>query len=99
MQDHLDHSSGEWKQSLISQIFNKEEAEQICNIPVSRFGAEDKLVWRLTKIGHFTVRSAYHLELERKTRSKGETSRPHPTSTMWKRIWNLVVPAVVKHFL
>jgi hypothetical protein len=47
---------------LINAVFNKEEADIICKIPLSRYGQKDVMIWRGTTSGEFTVRSAYHLE-------------------------------------
>jgi hypothetical protein len=33
---------------------------------LSRYGQEDKMIWRLTQTGEFTIRRAYYLEKERR---------------------------------
>lgn len=54
--DLIDASSKQWKGSLISIIFNPEEATAILNIPLSPYLPKDRLVSRGTKNGIFTVR-------------------------------------------
>ncbi|XP_035546588.1 uncharacterized protein LOC118348634 [Juglans regia] len=90
---------GEWNTLLIRNIFNKEEADQICSIPVSSMEVEDRLVWGPSKKGIFSVRSAYHLEMERKQAIRGENSRHEERVKGWDSIWELDVPRKVKLFL
>ena len=52
---------GEWNVSLIKAIFNEEEANLICQLPLSKYMPLDRLIWRGTSIGIFTVHSAYHM--------------------------------------
>ena len=40
---------------------NREEAEAICRIPLSRRVVEDSVVWLHNKKGEYSVRSGYHL--------------------------------------
>ena len=63
-----------WNVPLIRAIFLKEEAEIICNIPFSRFNHPNRMIWRATPPGIFTVRSAYFLEQERSQHEKSESS-------------------------
>ncbi|XP_035551510.1 uncharacterized protein LOC118349853 [Juglans regia] len=95
----LDQSGSSWNENLVREIFLKEEAEQICSLPVSKLGSEDKLIWGPSKRGLFTVKSAYYLEQERKSRLKGECSTEKKADSIWKNIWSLRVPGVVKTFL
>ncbi|XP_042972999.1 uncharacterized protein LOC122304801 [Carya illinoinensis] len=89
--------SGVWKEELIREIFNEDEAKVICSLPISQSGMPDKQIWGLTKDGIFSVRSAYHLEVSRKKRESGEMSAG--ISIDWKGVWRLNVPGVVKVFL
>jgi hypothetical protein len=97
--DLIDDSSVQWNKLFIFQNFGKEEATAICNIPLSRFLHDDKIIWRATKTGEFSVRSAYHLEKERLEKMKGECSRGTKPQAMWKTIWGLQIPNAAKMFL
>ena len=55
-------------------IFGDEEVEIICNIPISNYLQEDKLIWYATSSGEFLVKSAYYTEKELQERKKGEGS-------------------------
>jgi hypothetical protein len=54
-----------WNSNLIREIFNEDEAEIICGLPMSRFLHEDKIIWFASMTGDFTMKGAYHLEKER----------------------------------
>lgn len=54
----------QWNRHYISQNFGEEEATAICSILLSKHNHEDKIIWRASNLGEFSVRSAYHLEKE-----------------------------------
>lgn len=90
---------GRWNASLIKLIFNPQEAQQICNLPLSTFGLKDKLSWRPTCDGNFSVEFAYLLKMERQRNLLGESSCKQGEEFMWKAIWNLKILGLVKHFI
>lgn len=77
----------------------KEEANVICKIPISKLGLKDKMICGFTKTVNFSVKSAYHLDISVKRRDKGEPSAFSNEGQVWKGIWKLNVPAVVKNFM
>jgi hypothetical protein len=83
----------------IKAIFNLTQAEVICGLALSFLHQPDTLIWHRTNKGCFTVRSAYFLELSRRVREEGECSRPQEVSEVWKTIWSLQVPRVLKLFI
>ncbi|XP_042980196.1 uncharacterized protein LOC122310366 [Carya illinoinensis] len=66
----IDHEAKTWKTNVIDQVFLQREAEIIRQIPISLCNSPDKVVWRCTSNGIFSVRSAYHLQLELHQRDK-----------------------------
>jgi hypothetical protein len=72
---------------------------QICSLPLSPLGHPDQMVWSGNKSGLFTVKSAYYLEMQHRNQAKGESSTAWQEVGMWKSIWNLNVPPVLKNFL
>ncbi|XP_042944781.1 uncharacterized protein LOC122278662 [Carya illinoinensis] len=50
-----------WNRSLLREVLSVEEANVVSKIPISLSRSPDQLIWRLTKNGLFTVKSAYHL--------------------------------------
>lgn len=88
----IDRNTGSWNRTLVGELFLEPEATIICNIPLSRFGHNDKLIWRATTSGIFSVRSAYHLDISRKEQFQGEGSNPAKDEVIWKVIWHLNIP-------
>jgi hypothetical protein len=87
-----------WKADLIWTIFTEEEVEIVCNLPISCYWMEDKLMWHATSTGEFTVGSAYHLEKEKHDAMQGEGSNQGGAQEIWKIIWTLKIPNSAKVF-
>jgi hypothetical protein len=64
-----------WNYDLIQTIFEPWEAGQIYNLVLSPLGHADQVVWQGTKHGLFSVKSAYHLEMQHRNQSRGESSK------------------------
>lgn len=88
-----------WKTPLISALFHFEEASKICSLPLSTLSLPDKQIWSGSPLGVFFIKSAYHLGMSQKLRSQGKKFENSLSSKVWKKIWGLHVPSVVKTFL
>ncbi|KAF5458995.1 hypothetical protein F2P56_022987 [Juglans regia] len=89
-----------WNVELVRAVLNQEEADLVCSIPVSLTCLPDRRMWFYTKNGAFSVRSAYHLEMERKIREKGQVSEMNNLKGVWRKVWSLNVPVeTVEHVL
>jgi hypothetical protein len=66
---------------------------------VSPTGQPDRLIWWGNSNGLFSVKSAYHLCKELESRASGESSISSLSSKVWKQLWRLQVPGVVRSFL
>lgn len=95
----IDADNGEWNQEPIYQIFNPDEAAIICRLPTSRSNAIDKLIWRPSSKGTFTVKPTYYLELQRFKNHFGDYSTSGNDNKYWRTILELKTPGFVKHFL
>jgi hypothetical protein len=95
----IDQRTRSWKVALIKDNFSEQEVGLICNIPISRYGGPDRVIWRPSSTGSFTVRSAYYLEMEKLTRRWGEGSRSSGYDPLWKILWSLGIPNAAKVFL
>ena len=63
-------------------------------------GHPSRPLWKATKRGIFTVKSAYDMLEAEKQRSKtGECSYMAKLRWLWRKNWKLAVPGKVKHFL
>jgi len=68
----IDPSTGWWNFPLVRNFFPPEEADRICKVAISSLQNADIQIWKGTSTGVFSVKSAYHLEIQRQSRSKGE---------------------------
>jgi hypothetical protein len=88
-----------WKEELIKAEFSEDEAKVITGIPLSPGLPPDRMFWRGTIDGRFTVRSAYHLGKETEAMEAGQCSYVGEGVEVWKAIWALQVPSPVKLFI
>ena len=68
-------------------------------MPISKYNQHDKLIWHPSNTGVFTVRSAYHLEVERSEILHGESSCRNTSKNVWESIWKLKIPNAAKLFV
>jgi len=86
----LDENTGEWKVSLIRQIFLLNDAKTILSSPRSRYCARDRLIWAYTPRGTFTVNSAYKVASSLSSLSHPcRTSSDQTHKAFWQTIWSL----------
>ncbi|GAB2215860.1 hypothetical protein Droror1_Dr00020265 [Drosera rotundifolia] len=53
-----------WNASLIRKLFSPQDADLILQIQIPESSEHDRLAWFFDSKGLFTVRNAYHLELD-----------------------------------
>lgn len=92
--DLIDHDTGTWKRDLLATLFQPRDHEAIVNMRLFRLHNEDKLLWKHSKDGRFSVKSAYYFIMETLI---GNTHLRVPGE--WYNIWRLRVPQKVKLFL
>jgi hypothetical protein len=80
-------------------VFEETEANVIKAIPLNPLLPPDRLVWRGTTDGVFSVRSAYHLGKEYQNNLSGQCSHAGKDNGVWKTIWKLGVPGPMKMFI
>ena len=88
-----------WRNEEIMATFHREEAEAICQIPLSRRDDNDDIIWLQNSKALFTVKSAYHVA--RKLLIDGNqvgTSKGCAERKMWTAIWKLKLPNKIKIF-
>ncbi|GJX77036.1 reverse transcriptase [Tanacetum coccineum] len=90
----------EWNVSLLREHISATEAEMVLQIPISRTGSTDKLVWHFDPKGQYTVKSGYkHAIALKSTRDVIGESSANPSSKFWKYIWHIPVQPKIKLFL
>jgi hypothetical protein len=95
----VDTNSKWWNFPLLESLFSSDEVEKIKEIPLSFTNQEDMLIWRGTKNGVFSVKSAYHMLKEMESRKIATGSSTRGSYDFWKQLWALLVPNVEKIFL
>ncbi|XP_071933882.1 uncharacterized protein [Coffea arabica] len=86
-------ADGEWNHEVLNRWFIAEDVQRIKAIPLSITGCQDRLYWRYTKSGVFTVKSAYDVAMEtrqyqhmnRLRRDSGSTSYDQQNSRSGKK--------------
>lgn len=97
--DLIDHRTGKWKKEIIESLFLPEIANQIIAMPLSVNGGEDRRIWRFTKNGMFTVKSAYHVTVEKYSQATLHHQSPSAIPSNWKRLWRIQTLPRVRNFL
>jgi hypothetical protein len=87
-----------WDSIVLDSMFSKEEVSIIQSIPASMSNKEDRCIWRGTKNGHFTIRSADHLQQEINIQNEASSSSMEGYSEVWSKIWSLQLPGVENVF-
>jgi hypothetical protein len=95
----IDVNSKWWNIELLEQLFTKEETIAIKSIPISATDQADRLIWRGTVKGCFSVRSAYYIQKEAEALQQAGGSRSNNKVAVWKTLWQLQLPNSEKHFL
>ena len=95
----IDEEIRHWKVEMVKRFFLPFEVETILNIPLSYNLPEDSIIWLGNKRGVFTVRSAYYVALPIVDNSEeGECSSLDSRTRLWKKVWQLKLPAKVRIF-
>lgn len=98
-------NNGQWNREVLQKWFNNADVQLITSMPISCFKRKDKIYWKHSKSGRYTVKSGYaraKQEEESQQRNKesgAETSWEQNKENVWKRMWSLNIKAKHKHFL
>lgn len=95
----IDKDTNGWNKGLLATLFNAEEIEAIQSVPLSCTNRPDKVIWRGSANGLFTVKSAYHMAKEMELNRKAGSSQGGGFGELWRSIWKLRIPNAEKHFL
>jgi ribonuclease HI len=101
----INHSEATWNSNLIRQVFLPMDAEAILSIPLCTGGVTDFWAWYFERKGYFTVRSAYRMLIDTKTRRENwldgipGSSNSQLVGKAWAKLWKLSVPSKLKIFV
>ena len=79
----IDEDKREWRMESVREIFSMEDAHIISSTYLSNVQMPDKLIWRDSESGQFSVKSGYIVA--RKVQGK-EVS----IDVSWKGVWRLI---------
>lgn len=92
----IDQNGPKWREEVIEEYFNPQDAREIWKIPIPQHDNADILRWHYTKNGLFSVRSAYHV-VKQEDYDMGSCSNGN-ASRFWHVIWKLQLPQKIKNF-
>ena len=100
MVDLIDWNVGVWDRHLIEAKFQKEDAEAILRIPLSRRMVADSLFWTPNRDGAYFVKSRYRVacKIMKEASMKGESSRAGAGALIWGKLWQMHIPNKIKVF-
>lgn len=99
--DLIDWNVGQWDRDKVTNFFLPCDAEIILQLRLVDPLIPDKLSWYYTKNGLFTVRSAYHLQLDRRDMANDAVGQAvgDAQDCDGKDLWKVKVPPRVKEFI
>ncbi|KAF4361108.1 hypothetical protein G4B88_000409 [Cannabis sativa] len=84
----------EWDIDILDDLLNSRDKDLVQSIVLSDFLDNDSWYWHFEASGHYTVKSAYKaLQHTQNTATGGANSG------LWRKLWNLKIPAKVSNML
>ncbi|KAK4383719.1 hypothetical protein Sango_2750200 [Sesamum angolense] len=88
------------REDLARQIMDAESAQMILTIPLTHVDRPDEITWHYDSKGHFSVNSAYEIELRSNQQQRPSTFRTRSNDvSQWKYIWKSCTPPKVCTFI
>jgi ribonuclease HI len=94
VQSLINTATKTWNREVVQQVFTPVHSSAILNTPLIDQVAEDRLVWKVEKNGHYSVRSAYRLCVDVLIYSTHLRRDGY-----WQGIWRLKVPPKIKNLV
>lgn len=88
--------SGCWNEEIIREKFVPDAAEKILRVPLCSEMPMDRLIWKESSSGIFSVKSAYDLAVNNLGGSVGEDQ---DLCVFWKKLWSAQATQRSKLFL
>lgn len=99
MVDLIESGINCWKQDLIMTTFHSEDAEAICQIPLSRRRVVDSIIWLHNRNGRYFVKSGYYVARQvLRSENWAKCSRGNDEQKVWKALWKMKVLNKIKIF-
>lgn len=86
--DLIDPNTRCWDREYVLLNFQKEDAEAILRIPLSRRHIKDAVMWLHTQKGNYTVKSGYHVaaQLVKEEKNWAESFRGLRSNKVWEKL-------------
>ena len=95
----MNENGTSWDVDRVRGEFLPFEANEILSIPLSSRRPVDRRIWKETKNGVYSTKSANRLLAKTAKSNQPGTSNPTVLNSFWNNIWKLNIPNKVKHFL
>lgn len=69
----LTNHGGTWDTMKLHQIYNPNIEKEIANMPLSRHGEKDKIIWDIGNLGDYMAKEGYKLITRQGTPRQGQT--------------------------
>lgn len=88
MSDLIDPNTRCSDREYVLLNFQKEDAEAILRIPLSRRHIKDSVTWLYTQKGNYTVKSGYHVatQVVKEEKNWAESSRGLRSNKVWEKL-------------
>lgn len=102
VRDFIDQRTGQWSENNLKEAFTEAEVKEIIKILPSRTRKEDRLVWKRTNDGCYSVKSGYHFFLQHLNEATDECTNKSlhdpQQGKFWKLLWRTNVSPKVRMF-
>ncbi|CAL5444777.1 unnamed protein product [Camellia sinensis] len=86
----IDSSNLCWRRNLLRWLFPENVVQSILGIHIPLISCPDKLVWRLSRNGIYSVKSGYWAAIRRKFDRVNGNNVINPS--IWKKLWKTKIP-------
>ena len=92
--DLIQYEDRRWDEAMLIRLFDEQIVKEVLAMPLCSHATPNKLVWTATKLGLFSMKSAYNQIREAKHDQNvmQASSSFQPSRKLWCKIWNLKIP-------
>ncbi|CAN1844985.1 Transposon TX1 uncharacterized 149 kDa protein [Linum perenne] len=83
-----------WDDEIVRSVFVDRDIDAILKLRPLRPDMEDRVIWRWSLNGEYTVRSAYHALMQARP-----TMEELRVDGDWRKLWNIDVPPKMRHLM
>lgn len=98
----MNQEGEDWNKELVKNLFSYTKASTILSVPVSSLGMKDRLIWKHTPNGQYSIKSGYKVvkgRVKQEKRNEGSNTKVEDDKKSWGKIWGLGIKRKIQHFL